>query len=112
MVEKERPKISNHTAANAICGHAVSTYMPITKSAKKALRQNKTHKTRNLKTKRELKGALKKMEALLASQNNEEAKKSLPQIYKTLDKAAKRGVIKPNTAARKKSRITKRIPRG
>jgi len=49
----------------------------------------------------------------LVSQNKiKEAKNLLPQVYKTLDKAAKVGVIKKNTAARKKSRLTKLINRG
>lgn len=39
----------------------------------------------------------------------EEAKKLLPQVYKVLDKAAKIGLIKKNTASRNKSRITKLI---
>jgi len=33
----------------------------------------------------------------------------LPQVYKLLDKAAKTGLIKKNTADKKKSRITKLI---
>ena len=36
-----------------------------------------------------------------------EAEKALSSVYKAIDKAAKRGVIKKNTAARKKSRIVK-----
>jgi len=35
----------------------------------------------------------------------DEAEKMLPDAYKAIDKAAKRGVIKENTAARKKSRL-------
>jgi len=35
----------------------------------------------------------------------------LPQIYKSLDKAAKTGLIKKNTASRKKSRMAKAIQR-
>ena len=37
------------------------------------------------------------------------AKELLPKAYKAIDKAAKRGVIKGNTAARKKSRLSARI---
>jgi len=46
---------------------------------------------------------------LVSQKKQEEAKKLLPQIYKILDKAAKTGLIKKNTAARKKSRIAKAI---
>ena len=35
-----------------------------------------------------------------------EAEKLLPKAYQAIDKAAKRGIIKKNTAARKKSRLT------
>jgi len=45
----------------------------------------------------------------LKSKTVEEAKKILPQVYKLIDKAAKVGVIKKNTAARKKSKIAKLI---
>jgi small subunit ribosomal protein S20 len=46
---------------------------------------------------------------LLTANKVEEAEKLLPRIYKALDKAAKRGVIKKNTASRKKSRMMKKI---
>ena len=83
--------------------------MPITKSAKKALRQNLRRRARNLIYKRKIKSLLKRVRKLILEKNIQEAKKLLPQIYKILDKAAKVGVIKKNTAARKKSRITKAI---
>ena len=83
--------------------------MPITKSAKKAIRQSESRRIRNLKQKRNLKSLLKKIKALISQKKIEEAKKLLPQAYKFLDKAAKRGLIKKNTASRKKSRISQAI---
>ncbi|MBZ9569524.1 30S ribosomal protein S20 [Patescibacteria group bacterium] len=83
--------------------------MAIKKSAKKAIRQSLKRKVRNLIYKRKIKSLLKKAKNLLSQKKIEEAKSLLPQIYKILDKAAKVGVIKKNTAARKKSRITKLI---
>ncbi len=56
-----------------------------------------------------MKYLLKKARALVLKKEVEEAKKLLPQVYKALDKAAKTGLIKKNTANRKKSRITKLI---
>ncbi len=47
------------------------------------------------------------METLCAAGNKEEAKEMLPQSMRAIDKAAKRGIIKKNTAARKKSRLSK-----
>jgi small subunit ribosomal protein S20 len=82
---------------------------PIIKSAKKALRQSFKRRTRNLQKTRKLKNLLKEVKFLLSEKKTEEAKKLLPQVYKFLDKAAKTGLIKKNTASRKKSRITKLI---
>ncbi len=84
-------------------------YMAIKKSAEKAIRQSLKRKVRNLIYKRKIKSLLKKAKTLLSQKKIEEAKSLLPQIYTILDKAAKVGVIKKNTAARKKSRITKLI---
>ena len=83
--------------------------MPITKSAKKALRQNQKRKAKNLVYKKKMKNLIKEVRSLVSEKKTEEAKKLLPQIYKSLDKSAKVGVIKKNTASRKKSRITKSV---
>ena len=83
--------------------------MAITKSAKKALRQNLGRKERNLIYKNKIKNLIKEARTLVAEKKIEEVKKILPQIYQILDKSAKVGVIKKNTADRKKSRITKLI---
>ena len=85
--------------------------MPITKSAKKSLRQNMRRRTKNLIYKNKIKSLLKKARILVSEKKIEEARKLLPQIYKVVDKAAKKGVIKENTAARKISSITKAIHR-
>jgi small subunit ribosomal protein S20 len=85
--------------------------MAITKSAKKAWRQSLKRKARNLIYKTKIKKLIKEVRSLVLAKKIEEAKKLLPQVYKILDKAAKVGVIKKNTAARKKSRIAKAILR-
>lgn len=81
--------------------------MPIIKSAKKALRQNIKRKKKNLQKKKRIKDLIKQVQSLATEKKQEEAKKLLPQIYKAFDKAAKTGVIKKNTASRKKSRLAK-----
>ncbi|MCH8244658.1 30S ribosomal protein S20 [Patescibacteria group bacterium] len=81
--------------------------MPITKSAKKALRQNVRGKIRNLKRKNAMKALVKQTRKLASAQKKEEAISLLPKLYKAIDKAAKRGIIKKNAASRKKSRLTK-----
>ena len=83
--------------------------MPITKSAKKALRQSQKRRRRNLVYKKGVKEITKKIKNLISQKKTKEAKSLLPQLYKILDKAAKVGVIKKETASRKKSRLTKLI---
>ena len=82
--------------------------MPITKSAKKNLRKSEKRRVHNLGYKRRMKKLVKQVTSL-AKENKEEAKKLLPKVYKTLDKTAKVGIIKKNTASRKKSRLTKLV---
>ncbi len=54
-----------------------------------------------------MKNLVKEVRNLVSQKKSGEAKKLLPQLYKALDKAAKKGVIKKNAASRKKSRLTK-----
>ena len=81
--------------------------MPITKSAKKALRQSARKKVFNLKRKREMKSVVKELLSLKSLGKSDDASKLISTAYKAIDKAAKGGVIKKRTAARKKSRIAK-----
>ena len=81
--------------------------MAITKSAKKALRQNARRKIRNIKRKDKMKSVIKEARTLIEQKKFSEAKKLLPKVYQTLDKTAKVGTIKKNTASRRKSRLTK-----
>lgn len=83
--------------------------MPITKSAKKALRQSLKRRAENLVYKNKMKRLVKEMRKLIFESKIDEAKKLIPLIYKAIDKAAKTNVIKKNTAGRKKSRIMKLI---
>lgn len=79
----------------------------ITKSAQKAYRQNITRRARNEKRKQSLKKTLKTYKKLVSAGKTDEAKTELAKVYQTLDKNAKVGIIKPNKAARLKSRLTK-----
>ena len=79
--------------------------MPITQSAKKALRQTKRRASRNLRRKEAYKKVLKQIQKLVTAKKIKEAEALVPQAYKALDKAAKTGVLKPNAAARRKSRL-------
>ena len=56
-----------------------------------------------------MKSLIKQIRGLISSKKKEEALKLLSQVYSAIDKATKRGGIKKNTAARKKSRLSKAI---
>ena len=81
--------------------------MPITKSAKKALRGSARKKAVNDRRKKAMKDSIKEIEKLVKAKTVAEAQKLVSQVYAAIDKAAKKGVIKKNTAARKKSRIAR-----
>lgn len=78
--------------------------MPITSSAKKAMRQAKTRLEQRKPYKTRLKTEIKKMLGLVKT-DSAQAQKSLPEIYSVIDTAAKKHIIHKNNAARKKSRL-------
>ncbi len=79
------------------------------KSAIKRHRQNLKRRERNRAVKSYLKTITKKVEAAVAAGNAEEAAKTLAAAVTALDKAASKGVIHRNTAARKKSRLSRKV---
>ena len=83
--------------------------MPRRKTSLKKHRADKKKHLHNLKIKQELKKTLKKFQALLSAKNTNEAKTLLGKVFSQLDKAAKKRIIHPQTANRKKSRLTKRL---
>ncbi len=85
--------------------------MPITKSAKKAIRQTKRRRVHNLLYINKIKNVVKDVRTFVLQKKMAEAKELLPKVYQILDKAAKVGIIKKNNADRRKSRITKMIDR-
>ena len=76
--------------------------MPVTRSAKKALRRDRRRAIVNLGIKRKMKTALKKVKERPTKQN-------LTLAYSVLDRAVKKNVIHKNKAARLKSRLMKNI---
>ncbi len=94
---------------NDIQGALNHENMPITKSAKKRLKQDKKRRLLNLSYKRKMKKVVKEINDLAKEGKKGEAKKLLPEAYKAIDKAAKKGVIKENTASRKKSQLTRAV---
>jgi len=82
--------------------------MPNKKSAEKELRKNIKRKAANKtfadKLKATIKANIKQINA-----GDKSVIEKIPLTIKAIDKAAKKGVIKKNTASRKKSRLMKRI---
>lgn len=86
--------------------------MPITKSAQKALRSSLRKRAMNIRRKDALTGAVKEVKKLVVAGKTADAEKKLSLAYQAIDKAMKRGIIKKNTAARKKSKLVAFIRRG
>ncbi len=80
--------------------------MPITTSAKKALRGSQKKRGFNIKKKELLGKAIKQVKKLISEKKLKEAEAFMPQVQKIFDKSVKTGLLKKNTAARKKSRIS------
>jgi len=80
-----------------------------TKSSQKRDRQNKKRRERNRVFRGRARTKEKKALTALKDENLEEAQELVPEAVKALDKAAAKGVIHDNNAARRKSRIMKRL---
>jgi small subunit ribosomal protein S20 len=76
--------------------------MPIIKSAKKRVRVTKKNTARNVKTKRNLKTALKSFHASLTGKKDTGAHS---KAQSAIDVAAKKGLVHKNKAARKKKQL-------
>lgn len=83
--------------------------MPNTASAKKALRQDAKRAERNKLAKHAMNVAVKSVRKAAAAGNKDEANKLFTGAQKLIDKAAKKNIIKKNTASRKISRLSKLI---
>lgn len=79
------------------------------KSAIKRNRQNKKRRLRNRVYRGEARTYIRDARASMLSENLEEARVSTLKAVKALDKAAEKGVIHKNNAARRKSRLMKQL---
>lgn len=80
--------------------------MPLTKSAKGALKVDRRRKEENDLIRAKIKSAVKGARLSIATSSDNVAEK-IQALYKELDMAAKKNVIHKNKAARLKSRITR-----
>ena len=83
--------------------------MPNTKSAVRRVRRVKKQTIVNRIRKSKYKNAIKHMESLIKSKNKDKAKKYFPKLQSILMQVAKTGIINRRTAARKISKISKKL---
>ncbi|MCX7623380.1 MAG: 30S ribosomal protein S20 [Thermomicrobium sp.] len=83
--------------------------MPNTKSAAKALRRSERRRLRNRMWRSAARTFIKKARKLMEAGDLEAAAKAIGDAISTLDRAAAKGVIHKNNAARRKSRLMKRF---
>ena len=83
--------------------------MPITKSAQKQLRKSRERRLRNRRAKGALKTAIKKVREGLEGRDPETAAQAMKRAVPLIDKAAGKGFIHKNAAARYKSRLAHQL---
>ena len=83
--------------------------MAHSKSSKKRVVIGERNAARNKSIKSRVKTFVKKVLSAVEAKNVDEAKAALQVAYKELDKAVTKGVLKKNTASRKKSRLTLKV---
>lgn len=83
--------------------------MPNLQQAKKALRQSEKRALRNKNVKENVSYAVKQVRKAIASGDKAKATEALLTAGKIIDKATQKNILKKNTAARKKSRMHKKV---
>lgn len=83
--------------------------MPITKAAIKAAKQSVKRRAQRRPSSTQMKTMIRKLTDLVSAGKKDEAVKVLPQVYKSIDMAAKKRHIHPNNAARKKSLVARMV---
>lgn len=83
--------------------------MPIIKSAIKEVRSDRRKTDRNRRQRARLHNAIRKVEDLKNAKKEAVGKisEALKKAYKAIDKAVKKNLLHANTAARRKSRLSK-----
>ena len=83
--------------------------LPNIKSAKKRVKVIETKTLRNHMIKSALRTYIKKFEAIVADGNKAEAEAAFKLVVKKIDQAVAKGIIKKNTASRKKSQLALKL---
>jgi len=83
--------------------------LPVKKSAQKQVRVSGKRKLRNKSTRSLTKTNIIRAEKAIFSGALDEARETVTTAISSLDKAAEKGIIHPNNAARRKSRLMKKL---
>jgi len=83
--------------------------LPIIKSAKKRVRVSEKQRMRNKSIRTMCKTNITKAEKLIFSGSTEEADAAVTEAISSLDRAAEKGVLHNNNAARRKARLMKKL---
>lgn len=83
--------------------------MPNLKNAKKRVLVNEKKEVANNNFAAAMKTSIKKVERAVNSKDKDKASEALKGAVKAIDKACQKGATKKNTAARNKSRLTKKV---
>lgn len=83
--------------------------MPNIKSSIRSVKTDAERRAKNAPIKAALRNASRKVVALTETGAQEDAKATLATASGLIDKAARKGIIHKNTAARKKSRLAKKV---
>lgn len=78
-------------------------------SSQKRQRQNVKRAARNTSRRTQIRTRIRKVRDALTAKDPAAAEQALREASKILDRNATRGTVHPNTAARRKSRLAKRI---
>jgi small subunit ribosomal protein S20 len=73
------------------------------------MRQNAKRRSRNRRRKEQARGVVKSFESVLKTGDKAKAGEELKKVYKALDTGAAKGTMHKNAAARKKSRLARRL---
>ena len=85
--------------------------MPQLDAAKKALRVNQRQRVVNDRWRRKIRESLREVREALTAGDSKAADTAITSAESVLDRAAKRNIIHPNKAARKKSRLRSALSR-
>jgi small subunit ribosomal protein S20 len=83
--------------------------MPIIKSAIKRVRQQTKRRSRNLAVKNAVKRDIRAVETAVTGANTKAMDTALREAFSEIDRAVKKGTLHKNTAARRKSQLSKLV---